>query len=124
MPRPCCIDLPIPKGSIVERCLTCQYFDYHAAKSSEAQSTQWGQCRRAAPRLSPLNAKPHMIEGVWPHVRDDDWCGEYKGRAQRLQAQLTELMNDPRIAPLEGESNITPLFIPIGQSHEISGAND
>jgi hypothetical protein len=68
--------------------------------------------------LNPQNAKPHMIEGVWPHVRDDDWCGEYKSLAQRLDAQLTDLMNDPLMSPLASESNVKPLYIPIGTPRE------
>ena len=110
----------------MERCLTCQYFDRRNAKAKDVKSTQWGQCRRAAPMLSPQNAKPHMIEGVWPHVRDDDWCGEYKGLAQRLDAQLTDLMNDPLMSPLAADSPVKPLFIPIGTHREpgSSGSDD
>lgn len=33
--------------------------------------------------LHPINAKSFMIEGVWPHVREDDWCGEWKARTQQ-----------------------------------------
>jgi hypothetical protein len=53
-----------------------------------------------------------MIEGVWPHVRDDDWCGEFKGLAKRLDAQLSELMSDPIMATLGAEATISPMFIP------------
>ena len=28
--------------------------------------------------LSPVTTKSYQIEGVWPTVRDDDWCGEWK----------------------------------------------
>jgi len=97
----------------VEKCRSCQFFDRNNAAAKESKATQWGQCRRAAPVLSPLNQKPHMIEGVWPHVRDDDWCGEYKGLAKRLDAQLSELMSDPTMAGLGSDASIKPLFIPI-----------
>ena len=30
-----------------------------------------------------------MIEGVWPHVRDDDWCGEFKGSSRRADPRVT-----------------------------------
>ena len=83
---PSFIECPIP----MDRCLTCQYFDRHDSRGGDGKATQWGQCRRNAPSLSTLNAKPHMIEGVWPHVRGDDWCGEHKALAKRLDTQLTE----------------------------------
>jgi len=90
----------------VEKCRSCQYFDRNNAVAKDSKSTQWGQCRRGAPSLNPLNQKPHMIEGVWPHVRDDDWCGEFKGLAKRLDAQLSELMSDPIMASLGAEATI------------------
>jgi hypothetical protein len=37
----------------------------------------WGQCRRHSPHLNPLSAKSYLVEGVWPLIRDDDWCGEW-----------------------------------------------
>ena len=97
----------------MEKCRSCQFFDRNNAATKESKATQWGQCRRTAPVLSPLNQKPHMIEGVWPHVRDDDWCGEHKGLAKRLDAQLSELMSDPIMAGLGSDASIKPLFIPI-----------
>jgi hypothetical protein len=106
----------------VERCRSCQYFDRGNGKSKEAKSTQWGQCRRTSPMLNPLATKPHMIEGVWPHVRDDDWCGEYKGLAQRLDAELSDLMSDPLMSPLASETAVKPLYIPIGMAHEPGAA--
>jgi hypothetical protein len=51
-----------------------------------AQSQQ-GLCRRAPPVLSPINPKAYFIEGVWPTVRDDDWCGEWKVIARRTEAR-------------------------------------
>lgn len=67
----------------VDKCIACQFYDRQLAKPTDARGTQWGQCRRTAPMLHPINAKSYMIEGVWPHVRDDDWCGEWKVGAQR-----------------------------------------
>jgi hypothetical protein len=37
-----------------------------------------GSCRRQAPHLNPVTAKAYVVEGVWPLVRDDDWCGEWE----------------------------------------------
>jgi hypothetical protein len=70
---------------VVERCINCHFFDRHA-KGSEAKAGHSGQCRRCAPALSPINAKSYMIEGVWPTIRDDDWCGEWKASARRADA--------------------------------------
>jgi hypothetical protein len=77
----------------VERCTSCQYFD----RQNKAQSV--GQCRRQAPALSPINVKAYMIEGVWPTVRDDDWCGEF--RAQVRRGDTRDLMSAvvPHLAP-------------------------
>ena len=85
----------------MEKCRSCQFFDRNNAAAKESKATQWGQCRRAAPVLSPLNQKPHMIEGVWPHVRDDDWCGEWKvlGRSHNIQeanAAIADAVSLPR----------------------------
>ena len=41
------------------------------------------------PALHPVNQKSFMIEGVWPHVRDDDWCGEFKGSSRRADPRVT-----------------------------------
>jgi len=64
----------------------CQYYDRHGARQSDGKTQMmWGQCRRHAPRLNPLgpsSKKGHMVEGVWPLVRDDDWCGEWHAPAR------------------------------------------
>ena len=73
-----------PRGSRrsinVDRCLDCQYYDRRIAKAVDSRTPTWGQCRRHSPRLNPANAKAYFIEGVWPLVREDDWCGEHKIR--------------------------------------------
>ena len=66
----------------MDRCVTCQYFDRQARGADRGANT--GQCRRSGPALSPLNQKAYMIEGVWPTVRDDDWCGEWKALVRRV----------------------------------------
>jgi hypothetical protein len=65
-------------GSTVEKCINCQFYDRRHAKPLDGKAPLWGQCRRHAPHLNPLTAKAYVIEGVWPLVRDDDWCGEWK----------------------------------------------
>jgi len=71
----------------LEKCVSCQFYDRQSDRSIEGKSAQWAQCRRSAPMLHPINAKSFMIEGVWPHVREDDWCGEWKARAHRSEVR-------------------------------------
>lgn len=76
----------------MDRCLHCQYYDRHAASGGGAKSAQAGQCRRNAPMLSPINPKTYMIEGVWPTVRDEDWCGEFKASSRRADTQRADAL--------------------------------
>jgi hypothetical protein len=79
----------------VERCTSCQYYDRNQ-RNGDAKSPNAGQCRRAAPMLSPINQKSYMIEGVWPTVRDDDWCGEWKALVRRVDpSRLSEVLSSP-----------------------------
>jgi len=79
----------------MEKCQTCQFYDRRKANGGSAPSA--GQCRRSAPHLSPVsvNAKSYQIEGVWPTVRDDDWCGEWKLLARRVDSRVAEALNAP-----------------------------
>ena len=70
----------------MEKCVACQFYD-RGNSQSDSRGIQWGQCRRSAPRLHPVNQKSFMIEGVWPHVRDDDWCGDWKATARRAESR-------------------------------------
>jgi hypothetical protein len=88
----------------VDKCIGCQHYDRQLAKAADAKGVQWGQCRRSAPMLHPVNAKSYMIEGVWPHVRDDDWCGEWKAAVRRVEPRIV----DPASGPLVPGLN-TPL---------------
>jgi hypothetical protein len=37
-----------------------------------------------------------MIEGVWPTVRDDDWCGEWKALVRRVDpSRLSDVLGAP-----------------------------
>lgn len=67
----------------MERCANCHYYDRHGGNGAGGKSSHGGQCRRHAPQLSPNTAKNYLIEGVWPTVRDEDWCGEFKASSQR-----------------------------------------
>ena len=59
-----------------QKCVACQHYDRNEADSDD-KNVRWGKCRRTGPIVHPLSAKAYMVEGVWPHVRDDDWCGEW-----------------------------------------------
>ena len=79
----------------MDKCTTCQFYDRKNAKGSAGGAPSWGQCRRSSPQLNPINAKSYMIEGVWPTVRDDDWCGEWKILARRVDSRVAEALNAP-----------------------------
>jgi hypothetical protein len=64
----------------VKKCQNCQFYDRKDGRSTDGRSTMWGQCRRHSPLLSPhipQSTKSYVVEGIWPVVRDDDWCGEW-----------------------------------------------
>ena len=64
----------------MSQCLNCQFYDRKSQRAADARGLQWGLCRREAPLLNPVNQKAHAIEGVWPTVRDDDWCGRWEAQ--------------------------------------------
>lgn len=74
----------------MDRCLNCQFYDRQHEKSACGKTLRSGQCRRTAPMLNPAQAKSYTIEGVWPTVRDDDWCGEWKASSCRTESHRTD----------------------------------
>jgi hypothetical protein len=112
--------------------MSCQFYDRKNA-AGEGRSPQWGQCRRTSPMLSPMAAKSYMIEGVWPTVRDDDWCGEWKSPSapRRIGESLTTshapkgpaIPTVPRIAPLTSVAAATAIGgATLAQSGALGGA--
>lgn len=94
----------------MEKCVACQFYD-RGDNQADARGIQWGQCRRSAPRLHPVNQKAFMIEGVWPHVRDDDWCGEWKAAARRVESrQGGELGALPLGGLMSASARATPVL--------------
>jgi len=87
----------------VEKCINCRFYDRRHAKPLDGKAPLWGQCRRHAPQLNPnpINAKAYVVEGIWPLVRDDDWCGEWK-----IILRAEEWV--PETAPASGE-NLPPI---------------
>ena len=74
------------------KCVACQFYDRNDAQPDD-KGVRWGKCRRTGPIIHPLSAKAYMVEGVWPHVRDDDWCGEWVVSNRRLDSPATEAMS-------------------------------
>jgi hypothetical protein len=66
----------------LEKCVSCQFYDRNDAQV-EDKGVRWGKCRRTGPVVHPMSAKAYMVEGIWPHVRDDDWCGEFVAGTRR-----------------------------------------
>lgn len=85
----------------MSRCVACLFYDRQSARAADERGLQWGLCRRDAPRLHPLNGKTHAVEGVWPTVRDDDWCGEWRAQGQPVIADLVgRPASSPAVPPL------------------------
>ena len=107
----------------MEKCVTCQYYDRRNSSPADGKGPMWGQCRRSAPMLHPVNVKSYMIEGVWPHVRDDDWCGEWKVVPRRVAPAASQAVAGSLITPPPGgpRVNITPLPAPIAPASANGG---
>ena len=96
----------------MQKCVACQFYDRNEAQV-EDKGVRWGKCRRTGPIVHPLSAKAYMVEGVWPHVRDDDWCGEWVlGKrapdSTAIAAMSSLMMQSAASVPRTGP--ITPLF--------------
>jgi hypothetical protein len=116
------------EGFDVDKCISCQYYDRKHARAAAGGAPQWGQCRRTAPMLNPVNAKSYMIEGVWPTVRDDDWCGEWKILARRVDSRVAEALNSPLMTGPQSLSASAPRVASLttmtpSNSHGSAGAS-
>jgi hypothetical protein len=40
--------------------------------------------------LNPVTAKAYVVEGVWPLVRDDDWCGEWRVLTRMIEPLIAD----------------------------------
>ena len=101
----------------MEKCTGCQYYDRQTGKQTDSRGVQWGQCRRSSPMLHPINQKSYMIEGVWPHVRDDDWCGEWKAANRRVEPRVPDSLSAGPLLPIGSASPFVPrpAAVPSGQ---------
>jgi hypothetical protein len=104
----------------VHKCVACQYYDRNEAEPEE-HGVRWGQCRRTGPIVHPLSAKAYMIEGVWPHVRDDDWCGEWAAGNRRPDSAAAAAMSSLMMqsaATAARPASPTPMFVATEPSSE------
>ena len=76
----------------MEKCVDCQFYDRQDAEP-EDEGVRWGKCRRTGPIVHPVSAKAYMVEGIWPHVRDDDWCGEWVPMKRKIDAPAADPRN-------------------------------
>jgi hypothetical protein len=76
----------------MDKCVGCQFYDRNEIEA-EDKGMRWGKCRRTGPIVHPVSAKAYMVEGIWPHVRDDDWCGEWAAKKRRDDAPLADVRN-------------------------------
>ena len=74
----------------VEECVNCEFYDRQRARPTDSEAPMRGQCRRHSPHLNPVTAKAHVVEGAWPLVRDDDWCGEWKILTRMIEEGVPE----------------------------------
>ena len=91
----------------MEKCIGCSFYDRQNGSNTDSRGVSWGQCRRTAPALHPVNQKSFMIEGVWPHVRDDDWCGEFKGSSRRIEPRAgADAISPSTLLPIAGGASL------------------
>src|SRR6516162_5602582 len=108
-------------SSIVEKCVNCQYYDRRNAKPTDGKAPLWGQCRRHAPHLNPVTAKAYVVEGVWPLVRDDDWCGEWKVLTRVTEDWVPEA---PRATPPAAPQPSTPARVRLAPAPAVAASGD
>ena len=79
----------------------------------------WGQCRRHSPLLSPQppqTTKTYVVEGIWPVVRDDDWCGEWFAPAPSVLPRTHGMINGQELmaaSTSDNGSRSAPEFRPL-----------
>jgi hypothetical protein len=98
----------------VKKCVACQFYDRNDADTQE-NGVRWGKCRRTGPIVHPLAAKSYLVEGVWPNVRDDDWCGEFVLGNRKPDTAAIAAMNSlmmqsaqagPRVSPVASVASV------------------
>lgn len=96
----------------MQKCIGCQFYDRDDKHNEEKGGVRWGKCRRTGPIVHPVSAKAYMVEGIWPHVRDDDWCGEWVAGNRRIDSAAAVAMNSLMQSAATGPrpAVVTPVF--------------
>jgi len=81
----------------------------------------WGQCRRTSPHLNPLSAKSYLVEGVWPMVRDDDWCGEWRASTRVSMSRVRLAPVADNVAAVATAANSAPVDRPVAAISAVAG---
>ncbi len=97
----------------MRKCISCQYYDRDDGRSDDGSAQRWGRCRRALPTVNPTPAKAYMVEGVWPQIRDDDWCGEWTAvEHPAMQSGPALETRMPEVGPVPRAPLMTPPAAP------------
>ena len=116
----------------MKKCVACQFYDRNDLDTRE-NGVRWGKCRRTGPIVHPLSAKSYLVEGVWPNVRDDDWCGEWALNNRKPDTTAFAAMNSlmqsaqtpPRVSPAASMSSAgSPALPPMSARPAIASAGD
>ena len=91
----------------MKKCVACQFYDRNDLETQE-NGVRWGKCRRTGPIVHPLSAKSYLVEGVWPNVRDDDWCGEWVAANRGPDATAIAAMNSLMMQSAQPAPRVLP----------------
>jgi hypothetical protein len=108
----------------LEKCVACQFYDRNDTHAQD-KGVRWGKCRRTGPVVHPVNAKAYMVEGVWPHVRDDDWCGEWtppKRKGESVSTDPRQLLMQGPAAPARPGAIAASLMTPLPAAGDVAPA--
>ena len=81
------------------RCVGCRFYDRDERASADGGNLRWGSCRRSVPTLHPAPARALSSQGVWPRVRDDDWCGAWEAREKAVEPAVVPDTDSLLVAP-------------------------
>jgi hypothetical protein len=81
------------------RCVGCRFYDRDERASADGGNLRWGSCRRSVPTLHPAPGRTVSSQGVWPRVRDDDWCGAWEARQTAVEPAVALDADSLLVAP-------------------------